>query len=291
MTLAVFDIGGTAVKYGIWSNDQIQHQDKFKTPNSWEQMKEEISAVYATLQEKTSEKFRGAAFSCPGAVDAKAGVIHGFSAVPYIHNFPIQSELTQLLGVPVSIENDANCAALAEVSYGAAKDVDNAIFIVIGSGIGGAVIVNKELIKGKNLFGGEFGFMLLDDDSSFSDLASPVRAANRYAVELGLSEGAISGKELFMRADQADPVAMRHVEGLKKALARGIHTLLVALNPDKVVIGGAISAREDLITEITERIQHLLNKTNATDVALDLVPCQYNNDANLIGAVVAFSKK
>lgn len=291
MTLAVFDIGGTAVKYGVWSNDQMQHQDKFKTPDNWEQMKVEISKVFLKLQDKTSEKLSGAAFSCPGAVDAEVGIINGFSAVPYIHNFPIQSELTHLLGVPVSIENDANCAALAEVAYGAAKDVDNALFIVIGSGIGGAVIINKELIKGKNLFGGEFGFMLLDDDSSFSDLASPVRVANRYAVELGLSEGDISGKELFTRAEQADSVAMRHVEGLKNALARGIHTLLVALNPDKVVIGGAISVREDLIMEITERIQHLLTKTNAIDVELDLVPCQYNNDANLMGAVVAFNKK
>lgn len=291
MTLAVFDIGGTAVKYGIWSNDQIQHQDKFKTPDNWEQMKVEISKVFLKLQNETSEKFSGAAFSCPGAVDAEAGVINGFSAVPYIHSFPIQSELTHLLDVPVSIENDANCAALAEVSYGAAKDVDNALFIVIGSGIGGAVIIKKELIKGKNLFGGEFGFMLLDGDFSFSDLASPVRVANRYAVELGLSEGDISGKEMFTRAEQADPIAMRYVEGLKNGLARGVHTLLVALNPEKVVIGGAISAREDLITDVTERIQHLLTKTNAMDVELDLVPCQYNNDANLMGAVVAFNKK
>lgn len=290
MALAVFDIGGTAVKYGIWSDDQIEQQDKFQTPDNWEQMKVELSRIFNALQEKTTEKFSGAAFSCPGAVDSEAGVINGFSAVPYIHNIPIQTELTELLGVPVSIENDANCAALAEVAYGAARDVDNALFIVIGSGIGGAVIINKELIKGKNLFGGEFGFMLLEGDASFSDLASPVRAARLYTEELGLPKGTISGKELFTRAEEGEPIAVRYVENLKNNLARGIHTLLVALNPEKVVIGGAISSRKELIPEVTERIHHLLKKTNATDVEVNVVPCQYNNDANLMGAVVAFDK-
>ncbi|NLB98540.1 MAG: ROK family protein, partial [Lactobacillales bacterium] len=93
MALAVFDIGGTAVKYGIWSDDQIEQQDKFQTPDNWEQMKVELSRIFNALQEKTTEKFSGAAFSCPGAVDSEAGVINGFSAVPYIHNIPIQTEL------------------------------------------------------------------------------------------------------------------------------------------------------------------------------------------------------
>lgn len=291
MSLAVFDIGGTAVKYGIWMNEEISYQNNFKTPENWEEMKTEIQKVFLLLQDSANIKLEGAAFSCPGAVDTKTGIINGFSAVPYIHHFPIKLELAELLGVPISIENDANCAALAEITYGAAKDVDNSLFIVIGSGIGGAVIINKELIKGKNLFGGEFGFMLLESDASFSDLASPVRVANRYAEEIGLPVGAVTGKDLFLKAEEQDAIAVKHVEGLKDALARGIEILLVAFNPDKVVIGGAISSRNDLITDVSNRIRELLVQTNATDVEVDLVPCHYHNDSNLMGAVVAFNKQ
>ena len=100
----------------------------------------------------------GVAISAPGAVDDKKGIIGGCSAVPYIHDFFIQKELETLFELPVSLENDVNCAALAEVFKGAAKDVDHALFIVIGTGIGGAIIQNRKLHKGRNLFGGEFGF-------------------------------------------------------------------------------------------------------------------------------------
>ncbi|MGO4938327.1 ROK family protein [Fundicoccus sp. Sow4_H7] len=288
MILAVFDIGGTSVKYGIWKNETLEHQDMFMTPESWEVMKSKLKEAFQQLEKKMDKKLDGAAFSCPGAVNPSEGVIYGFSAVPYMHLFPIKDELTQLLGVPVTIENDANCAALAELTYGAASDVDNVLFIIIGSGIGGSVILNRQLIRGRNLFGGEFGFMLLENDRSFSDLASPVRVAYRYAEELGLQAGEISGKEMFQRADSKEALAMKYVESLKDGLARGIQTLLVALNPDKVVIGGAISSRQDLIDEVSERIKQLLVQTNASDVEANILACRFNNDANLIGAVIAF---
>ena len=103
-----------------------------------------------------------------------------------------------LFGVPVSVENDANCAALAEVWLGAARDVQNALFIVIGSGIGGAVIVNRQLFKGKNLFGGEFGYMLLDAENTLSRLGSPVQVAERYGKAMEMSDGVV-GREVPVR--------------------------------------------------------------------------------------------
>ncbi|MDE1549912.1 ROK family protein [Jeotgalibaca caeni] len=291
MVLAVFDIGGTAVKYGVWDEEKIYLQNKFSTPSTWIEMKEEITRVFQWMEETTGKKMEGAAFSCPGAVHAEEGIIYGFSAVPYVHHFPIRAELEQLLGVPVSIENDANCAALAEVFHGAAADVENALFIIIGSGIGGAVILNRELVKGRNIFGGEFGFMLLEEDHTFSDLASPVRVASRYAEEVGLPPGSVSGLEMFQNAENQDSIALKYVEGLKSSLARGIQVLLVSFNPDKVIIGGAISTRHDLINEVSAQIKQQLIRVNATDVEYDIVPCHYHNDANLVGAVVAFEQQ
>lgn len=291
MQLAVFDIGGTSVKFGVWENETLKYQDKFLTPKSWEEMKQKIKETFMMLEEKAGGNIEGAAFSCPGAVNPSDGVIYGYSAVPYMHLFPIQKELTHLLGVPVSIENDANSAALAELALGAASDVDNALFIVIGSGIGGSVILNRQLVRGRNLFGGEFGFMILDGKLTFSDLASPVRVAYRYAEELGLQAGDISGIEMFNRADAKDELAMKYVDGLKDGLAQGIQTLLVSLNPDKVVIGGAISSRQGLIEEVNDRVNKLLERTNASDVEANLVACQFYNDANLIGAAIAFGEQ
>lgn len=287
MELLVLDIGGTSVKYGIWTHEQLESKGFFQTPATWAELKQAIVVLVDELSQEKKIQFDGLAISSPGSVDTDAGIVKGFSAVPYIHFFPIREELEQALKVPVSIENDANCAALAELWLGAARSVENAIFIVIGTGIGGAVIMDGKLVKGRNLFGGEFGYMLLDEGNTFSDLASPVNAARRYSLETG-AETVISGQELFQRAEQGEALALEHVNRLKDNLARGIQMLLVSFNPDKVIIGGGISSRIELATDLTERVTALLKRTHATDVEVDIVPCEFKNDANLLGAVSVF---
>lgn len=286
MSLAVFDMGGTSVKYGLWEGDQLQFQASFVTPATWSEMKVLLKEIFQNLSKLASEKVTGAAFSSPGSVDTREGVVKGFSAIPYLHHFPIVQELTELLEVPVSFENDAYCAALAEAWQGAAKGVENAVFIIIGSGIGGAVISKGELLKGRNLFGGEFGYMMMDADYSFSDLASPVNTASRYSIESS-SPVAISGQELFDRAQAGETLAKKHVDQMLDALGRGIQMLSVILNPDRILLGGAISEREGLLEEVTQRAQAYLKRTQATDVELDVVTCQFRNKANLLGAVAA----
>nr|WP_321292022.1 ROK family protein [uncultured Trichococcus sp.] len=286
MSIVVFDIGGSAVKFGLWQEDALAGKGSFETPKTWNAMKDEMKSVFDDFA--ATDSIEGVAISSPGAVDSVAGIIGGISAVPYIHHFPIKAEWETLFGVPVSVENDANCAALAEVWRGAAKDVQHALFIVIGSGIGGAVIMNRRLFKGKNLFGGEFGYMLLDRENTLSRLGSPVQVAERYGKAIGLPEGVVDGKYLFEKAQEGESVAVEFVDGMIDALARGIYNLSVSFNPDRVIIGGGVSVREDLIVRIRERTAHHLNAQGADTVDPDIQVCVFRNDANLIGAVAYF---
>ncbi|CZQ87971.1 ROK family protein [Trichococcus ilyis] len=286
MSIVVFDIGGSSVKYGSWQGDVLVGKGSFETPKSWDAMKNEMKSVFDGFA--ATDSIEGVAISSPGAVDSVAGIIGGISAVPYLHRFPIKAEWENLFGVPVSVENDANCAALAEVWLGAAKDVQHALFIVIGSGIGGAVIVNRQLFKGKNLFGGEFGYMLLDGENTLSRLGSPVQVAERYGKAMGLPDGVADGKYLFERATEGEPLAVQFVDGMIDALARGIYNLSVSFNPDRVIIGGGVSVREDLIARIRERTAYHLNEHGAEAVDPDIQVCAFRNDANLIGAVAHF---
>lgn len=287
MSIVVFDIGGSAVKYGLWENESLSNKASFTTTKSWKDMKEEMLRVYQTFNGDHS--IEGVAISAPGAVDAIAGTIGGISAVPYLHYFPIKKEWEDLFGVPVSMENDANCAALAELWLGVAKDIQNALFIVIGSGIGGSVIINRKIFKGKDLFGGEFGYMLLDGQHTLSELGSPVHTAELYSKELGL-DTVVDGKFLFQEADRGEPIAMKYVEGLIDALALGIYNLSISFNPDMVVIGGGLSTRKDLIQRLNKRTAFYLERQKAEDLKLVIEVCQFNNDANLIGAVAHFEE-
>lgn len=290
MALAVFDIGGTSVKCGRWENNQLYPVSSFQTPLSWAELKMQLKNTFDQIEKVTGGKLEGAAFSSPGSVYSEEGVVRGFSAVSYLHHFPIRDELETLLGVPVTLENDANCAALAETWQGVARGVDNVVFIVIGTGIGGAIILNGELIKGRNLFGGEFGYMLLTDTQNFSDLASPVAMAKKYQEENKLLEQ-ISGEKIFQLALEGDAVASRYVNDLRNNLARGIQNLLVAYNPDMVVIGGGMSAQTAFIQSVEKRVKELLVRTRAQEVDAIIVPCQFQNQANLIGAVASYYKQ
>lgn len=283
MSLLVYDIGGSAVKYGVWDKEEIVDKGSFITPSTWEEMKTSLLQV----KQKFADQFmiEGVAISSPGAVNQRRGVVEGASAVPYLHDFEIYPELTELFGCPISMENDANCAALAEVWKGAAKGLNDIIFVVVGTGIGGSVIVDGKIHHGKHLFGGEFGYMLLNHDETFSTLASPVKMGIRYAKRMNLPSGKISGKEVFELAEQGDKIAIEETEKFYYSLAQGIYNLQYSYDPEKIIIGGGVSAKPDLIPQLHRKFNEILDKVQIAKIVPDIALCQFKNDANLIGAV------
>ena len=121
MAILAFDVGGSSVKYAVVQEDgTVEDKGSFKTPSDLEGFYEGLRQTKAKLEK--GHAFSGAAFSMPGAVDDARGVIGGSSAIPYIHDFDIKSALADVLGLPVAMENDANCAALGETWIGIAKD-------------------------------------------------------------------------------------------------------------------------------------------------------------------------
>ncbi|MTD42111.1 ROK family protein [Erwinia sp. CPCC 100877] len=282
MNILAFDIGGSSVKYGLW-NEELKEQGSIKLPESWAELKEQLKQIFDQKNERM--EIKGVAVSAPGLVDEEKGEIRGISAVPYIHHFPIKEELERLFGVPVAMENDANCAALAEVWLGSAKDVPHALFFVIGTGVGGAVIINRQLFKGRNLFGGEFGYMMMNESVSLSDIGSSVKSVKKYNRVSGTE---IDGKELFARAANKDPLAIQLVEKFYAAVARGIYNLLVSFDPGRVVLGGAVSKNEQLIPNVQKHLARILLENAVTDMDYEIVGCKFGNDANLMGAVYHF---
>jgi len=291
MSLLVMDIGGSSVKFAVWEKEQLVDKGSFVTPKTWDEMKQEMVQLKGKIDAKYT--IDGVAFSAPGAVNQSKGVIEGASAVPYIHHFPVFFELEELFGCPVSMENDANCAGLAEVWRGAAKGLQNVLFVVIGSGIGGAVIVDGKVRHGKHLFGGEFGYMLLKEDKTFSDLGTAVNMAKRYSKRMEL-ETELSGKEVFELAEQGDEIAKEEVETFYHYLAIGIYNLQYSFDPEKIIIGGGVSSKEGLLDELNAHLAKVVESAKIAPFIPEVAICEFQNDANLIGAVynyeLAFGK-
>ena len=288
MNLLVFDFGGTSVKYTLWQEDKILDVSNFLTPKTWEQTKEKILEVKGSYEKKY--QLSGAAFSFPGSVDHENGEILGNSAIKYIHHFPIQKEISDLLGLPVAMENDANCAALAEVWTGGAKGAKDVLFVVVGTGIGGAIVTNGKVQTGAHLYGGEFGFAYLNYEGesgkrSFSELGTAVYMAKRYCDSIGVPHDTHSGEDVFSFAEEGDKNAIREVEVFFRYLSIGLFNLQLSFDPEVIVIGGGISASDEIIVELEARVNDLIKSVGIKDFKTRLLPCFYKNDANLIGAV------
>lgn len=284
MNLAAIDIGGTTIKIATWKDNQLQDKHAIDTPK-------DLNGFYKALTEEVNKikkdtKIEGVAISSPGAVNKKTGIIGGSSAIPYIHNFKIVDKLEKRFGLPVSIENDANSAALGELAEGSGKGCDSMAFFVIGTGIGGALIINQKVWHGAHLFGGEFGYMIMGAHT-LSELASPVAMANRYNERTGKH---LDGKTIFEFADKDDPVASDERQTLIHALAVAIYNIQHSFDPEKIVLGGGISNNPELIPLLNKEIDRLRDGLDLVTLKPDIVLCKLKSDANLRGAVADFEQ-
>lgn len=282
MGLVVFDIGGSAVKHGFWQNETLSEQAQFKTPDTLNEMKEQMFEVIETHKNKGVE---GVGISSPGAVNVKERRIDGISAVPYLHHFPIFDELESCFGLPVTIENDANCAGISEIELGAGKEAMNAVFIVLGTGVGGSIFINRQIYKGSHLFGGELGLLVNNQETTLSSVGTIVKVANKYNELTGRE---VNGKDIFELVEKKDELAIKLLDDMYWAIAHSLYNVQVSMDPELVIIGGGVSAREELPTEIGRRLQELLEKHLVPEIMPEIKRCHYLNDANLVGAAMNF---
>lgn len=278
--LLTIDIGGTTIKYATFLDGELSGNGAVNTPDNLEAFYDALREIHNKFP---GESFDGVAISAPGAVNKAAGVIEGASALPYIHDFPIFKEFEAIFKLPVSVENDANCAALAEVGFGAAKDFSNVLFVVLGTGVGGSVIVDGKVEHGKHLYGGEFGFMLMDEEHTWSDLGTTIRMEDRYQKRTGLS---LKAPEIFQRAFDGEVEATEEAEVFYYTVAKGIYNLQYSFDPELFVIGGGVSQADFLVPEVKKRLQQIMDVVKIAKIMPEIVTAEFKNDANMIGAAV-----
>ncbi|MGL5020487.1 MAG: ROK family protein, partial [Mycoplasmatales bacterium] len=246
--ILAIDIGGSCIKYALVNNNgQILNSNEHKTCN------EDIDIFKRDMLKIINkfEELKGIAISSPGAVDSTSKIIGGVSAVPCIHENEWVQELQKETGLNISIENDANCALLAEVWFGNAKQKNNVISVVIGTGIGGCILINGEIYKGNDLMAGEFGLQLINTEDgliSTSRYLSTNALVNRVNKIVNVSNGI----DVFKLYDDDNKKVVKEVNEYFKELSVFIYNLQYTFNPDIILIGGAISNRSDLINKIKE---------------------------------------
>ncbi|MDU3176435.1 ROK family protein [Anaerococcus sp.] len=274
----VFDIGGSSNKYALIENDKIVEKFSSKQEKNMEDLLKFFEDKINFFAK--SHKIDGIGFSSPGTVDSSTGNIYGKSAVEFITEYNFALEIKNKFNLPVAIENDANCAALAEIFYGKV-DKNYLAFLIIGSGIGGSITKNGKIIKGKSLEAGEFGYMLLKNEDgnfdNFSKLATLPNIRRKMIKKYGIDE---STYLIFDKYMQKKEPYFTEVDQMFTYLAMGIYNIFYTVNPEKIYLGGAISGDERFVREIKNK----LNTGVFRSIDIDISPVSFFNDNNLYGA-------
>lgn len=274
----VFDIGGSSNKYALIENDKIVEKFSSKQEKNMEDLLKFFEDKINFFAK--SHKIDGIGFSSPGTVDSSTGNIYGKSAVEFITEYKFALEIKNKFNLPVAIENDANCAALAEIFYGKV-DKNYLAFLIIGSGIGGSITKNGKIIKGKSLEAGEFGYMLLKNEEgnfdNFSKLATLPNIRRKMIKKYGIDE---STYLIFDKYMQKKEPYFTEVDQMFTYLAMGIYNIFYTVNPEKIYLGGAISSDERFVREIKNK----LNTGVFRSIDIDISSVSFFNDNNLYGA-------
>ncbi len=289
------DIGGTYTKYALMNEDS-KFLEKGKVPT-----RKDSTEEFLTMLEEIFQTFKGRAegiaISSAGVIDSHTGFMKNAGSILCIHDLNLSEELSKRCGVPVSVENDARAAALAEVWKGALSDCTNAIAMIIGTAVGGAVIVDRKVLTGNHFMAGEFSYILSNAKESSDPMQTVALSGGMPALlrlaseELQITGEELSGEVLFDRANAGDEAAIACIRSYCRHLAVQINNLHFILDPDKVAIGGGVSAQPLFIKLLQEESRKLTSVYPHEVPVPEIVACQYKNDANLIGALYVLLQK
>ncbi|WP_311772043.1 ROK family protein [Listeria booriae] len=279
--LAAFDIGGTTLKMGLVSSEGtiIQHE-KMTIPDF------DGELILAGISDYTKKHdVAGIAISAPGYINPKTGFITMGGAIRAFDNFPLREYLEEKTGLPVTVENDANCVALCEKWVGGAQHLDNFLCMTVGTGIGGGIFIDGKLYSGSKFRAGEFGYLFSDRPGSFepgsytmNQTTTMLVLRRQYAAHTGKALQEVTGEEIFAAYDNHDPIAEKLIHDFYTGLCSGLYNLIYCFDPSHIFIGGGITDRPTFLDEL----KHHMAFFGLRDTELELV--SHKNQAGLLGA-------
>lgn len=290
MQYLAFDVGGTGIKHALM-DENYRVWDKGAIPTTTVASSGQFVDALGTIHDRYAGELAGIAVSTCGELDPVSG--HMFSGGALVFN--AGTNLVDLLqarcGRRVTVENDANCALLAEIHDGSLTDATNAVALVIGTGVGGALMINKRIYHGSHFHSGNASFTLANLDGPYTPdrilaVQNGVGGLIRPLAQLKSWDPAtIDGRVVFDLVEAGDPDARAVLDMFCARLAAFIHNLQVMLDVDVVAVGGGISARASFIEALGRKVDELFDASFVPLPRPALRACRYGNDANLIGAL------
>ncbi len=299
-----FDIGGTAVKAGLF-NTEGKLIDKWEFATQRTEDGRDILRDLAIFTRDKMEELKlseedviGVGVGIPGPV-TEDGQVHMLANLG-LADFNIEKELSDLTGLKVKAGNDANVAAMGECWMGGGKGYKNLVLTTLGTGVGGGIIINGHILSGKNGAAGEIGHILVNEEETDTCGCKKKGCLEQYASASGIVKLAkkalkestepsslrnkeeISAKMVFDHAKNGDRLAQEVVEKACRYLGLALAHIAQVVDPEVFVIGGGVSKAGEILTETIKKYYNNYVIDSLKDKEFKLATL--GNDAGIYGA-------
>ncbi len=289
------DLGGTKTE-GIVLSEQNQSIERIRVPtpqhNGYQAIIENIVELINQLESAVNVTC-SIGIGTPGSIVKKTGLLK-YSNTVCLNDKPLQADLEQILNRKIQIENDANCFALSEAIDGAAQGYNNVFGVIMGTGVGGGVVINQKILSGPNGMTGEWGHNILHTDGSecycgqkgcVETYLSGPGLVNKYRLKTG--ETIDSVETLLELAKSGDSIADKIMEDFYDNFARAISYIVKILDPEIIVLGGGLSNIGQLYTHTARRINNYFSKPVSVTISKNV----YGDSSGVRGAAFLGGQK
>jgi glucokinase len=299
------DLGGTHLRAAtVDERGQIHFRSKQSTPQGTDPyaiVAAVVNAVHEYKKESgAADGLKAVSVVVPGTVNVSEGIVVKAPNLPCLDGFPLTAALTNELGIPAFLENDANAAAVGEMWQGAARGCRTIICVTLGTGVGGGIILNGELWRGVDGAAAEIGHMCVDPFGGvactcgsrgclevFASATAIVRmtreASPRYPDSVLHASKNLTAESIFAAGLEGDELALEIFRRMGVYLGIGLANLINILNPEMIVIGGGVVNGWDLFAKHTmQQVEERAFPLLAARVKIERAKC--GDDAGLLGA-------
>ena len=255
------DIGGTALKYALFDGEEMKEKGELLSAGSLgpEVLVENLCKIIDQYNDLDA-----IGIDTAGLVNSSAGVICSAGNLKIHSDFPLVARLKEKYDLPIYLENDVNAAALGEAFYGSCKDNPSFLFLAYGTGIGGGIVINRQIFDGNDGFGGEMGHLILHPagrhcgcgcDGCYEQYASTTALV---AAAKEVDPTVTNGRILFEKFAAGDKAMKDIIDHWVGEVVLGLISLVHIFNPSAILLGGGIMNESYLVSQVEEKLMKII---------------------------------
>jgi glucokinase len=298
------DLGGTNLRTALLSPDGDileKHKEPTHASDGWKKVVSRLIDNINGQRESASKRgFTVAAVGVgvPGVIQSDRGIVVKSPNFPDWNNLPIKDTLEKALDLPVTIENDANAAALGEQWRGAGCGIRSMLLLTLGTGVGGGIILNDQIWQGADGMAGELGHMTIVPDGRrcgcgntgclemYASARGIVQSYREQRAQTSSPFNEITSEQVYEAARKGEADALAVMQGMGRMLGIGIADLINIFNPEMIVIGGGVKDAWPLFIDAT-RDEIRKRAFEVPAARTEIVSSQLGDDAGMVGAAAS----